>query len=74
MSIFNYPETDVGMPWSNNDHYKGLNFEKPIEGIFPNCDFQNFTNNLLFISLIYSENLIYLSWVKIFFRVLYDAF
>ena len=36
-------------------------FEKPIEGIFPNCDFQNFTNNLLFISLIYSENLIYLS-------------
>ena len=46
---------------AGRDHYKGLDFEKPIEEIFPNCDFQNFTNNLLFISLIYSENLMYLS-------------
>ena len=58
----------------NNDDYKGLDFEKPIEGIFPNCDTQNFTNNLLFVLLIYSENLIYLSWVKNFFWILYDSF
>ena len=45
----------------NNDDYKGLDFEKPIEEIFANCDTQNFTSNLLFVLLIYSENLIYLS-------------
>ena len=58
----------------NNHHYKDLDFEKPIEGIFPNCETQNFTNNLLFILLIYSENLIYLSWVKKFFQILYGSF
>ena len=73
-SIFNYPETDVGMPWSIMIIPKVWDFEKPIEGIFTNCDTQNFTNNLLFVLLIYSENLICLSWVKNFFQISYGSF
>ena len=62
------------MPWSIMIITKVWILKNPLREYSSIVIFKIFTNNLLFISLIYSENLINLSWVEKIFLILYDAF
>ena len=61
-------------PWSIMIITKDWILKNPLREYSPIVISKIFTNNLLFISLIYSANLIYLSWVEKIFQILYDAF